>query len=361
LRLWTIIRQAKQKLGDTIAVKTSIIGRLACKTTLLCLAIAILPVRAQATDINGSGSTFVYPLMLTWAAHYHDKADVVVNYQGTGSGAGIRQIKAGMVTFGASDMPLKPEELQASGLAQFPVVIGGVVPVVNLAAIRPGELNFTGELLAAIYLGKITNWRDPAIMALNPGANLPDLKIVVTHRSDGSGTTFNWTNYLSKVSGEWKSKVGEGTTVHWPTGEEAKGNEGVAHYVNYVAGAIGYVELAFALDHKMVYSNLKNKSGVFVTPSLKSFQAAAVSADWKAPDFYEVLTDAPAKDAWPITATVFVLMHKQSADAAQSAATLQFFQWALEQGKSDAERLNYVPLPQPLVRQVEEYWARTIR
>jgi len=331
------------------------------RTALLCLAALAVATASHATDISGSGSTFVHPLMLTWAAHYHDKTGVDVNYLGIGSGAGIRQIKAGAVTFGVSDMPLSPEELQSAGLGQFPLVIGGVVPVVNLEGTKPGQLNFSGEVLANIYLGKVTNWSDPAIAALNPGVKLPDLKIVVTHRSDGSGTTFYWVNYLSKVSGEWKTKVGEGTTVHWPAGEGAKGNEGVAQYVNYVAGAIGYVELAFALDHKMTYANLRNRSGVFVTPSLQTFEAAAASANWKAPEFYEVLTEAPGKDSWPITATVFVLMYKHPKDAAQSAETLRFFQWALEQGKPDAQRLNYVSLPESLVKQIEEYWAQNIK
>lgn len=335
--------------------------RVIARAVVLCLAGILLASAACATDISGSGSTFVEPLMLTWAAHYHDKTNVIVRYLGIGSGAGVRQIKAATVTFGASDMPLTPDELRAAGLGQFPLVIGGVVPVVNLDGIKPGQLNFTGELLANIYLGKITNWHDPAITALNPGAKLPDLKILVTHRSDGSGTTFNWANYLSKVSGEWKARVGEGTTVEWPTGEGAKGNQGVAQYVNSVAGSIGYVELAFALDHNMTYANLRNKSGVFVTPSLNSFQAAAANATWKEPDFYEVLTEAPGNDAWPIAATVFVLMYKHPRDALQSAEALRFFRWALEQGKSDAQRLKYVSLPDTLVKQIEDYWALNIK
>lgn len=328
---------------------------------LLCLGAFLLASFARATDIDGSGSTFVYPLMLNWATHYHEKTSAVVNYSGIGSGAGIRQIKAGVVTFGASDMPLTPEELKVAGLGQFPVVIGGVVPVVNLGGIKSGQLNFTGELLANIFLGKITNWNDPAIAALNPSIKLPDLKIVVTHRSDGSGTTFNLANYLSKVSEEWKTNVGEGTTVPWPTGEAAKGNEGVALYVNKIAGAIGYVELAYAIEHNMTYANLRNKSGVFITPSLQSFQAAATSASWKAPDFYEVLTDAPGKDAWPIAATVFVLMYKHPKDASQSTEALRFFRWALEQGKPDAQRLNYVSLPDNLIKQIEKYLAENIK
>jgi phosphate transport system substrate-binding protein len=299
--------------------------------------------------------------MLRWAASYNAKTDVKVNYMAIGSGGGIKQIKAGMVAFGASDKPLPPEELKAAGLAQFPLVIGGVVPVVNLEGIRPGQLAFTGDVLAKIYLGTITSWNDPALVALNPDAKLPDLQIAVTHRSDSSGTTFNWVNYLSKVSPEWKASVGEGTTVKWPVGPSGNGNEGVARYVSYIKGAIGYVELAYAIEHKLVYAKVRNKSGVFVTPSLQSFQAAAANADWTAPDFYEVLTEAAGADSWPITATVFVLMPRQSAELPLSAEALRFFRWSLEQGEADARALNYVPLPAPLVKRVEDYWAANIR
>ncbi len=342
-------------------MRISLPFRILPRAVALCLAALLLAGPAYAVDISGSGSTFVHPIMLTWAAQFFERTGVRVSYQGIGSGAGIRQIKAGSVTFGASDMPLAAEELQAAGLGQFPLVIGGVVPVVNLAGVKPGQLNFSGALLADIYLGKITRWSDPAIVAMNPGVTLPDMNIVVTHRSDGSGTTFNWVNYLSKASEPWKTKVGEGTTVRWPVGEAAKGNEGVALYVNHIAGSIGYVELAFALEHKMTYTSLRNKSGVFVIPSLQSFQAAAASAGWKAPDFYEVLTDAPGKDAWPITATVFVLMYKHPKDAEQSAEALRFFRWALEEGKFEARRQNFVSLPETLVKQVEEYWAQNIK
>lgn len=348
-------------MESTRAVGTLAFSRVVGKAFAACVAALSLAAVAAEAQINGSGSTFVHPLMLTWGAHYRESNSVDVNYLGIGSGAGIRQIKAGTVTFAASDMPLTPDELQTAGLLQFPLVIGGVVPVVNLDGIGPGQLNFSGKLLADIYLGKITNWNDPEIAKLNPGLKLPDLKIVVTHRSDGSGTTFNWSNYLSKVSDEWRSKVGEGTSVRWRTGEGAKGNDGVATYVSRVAGAIGYVELAFALEHKMPYATLRNRSGQVISPSLQSFAAAAASAGWKAPDFYEVLTDATGKDAWPITATVFVLMHRHPNDARQSAEALKFFRWALEQGRSDAMRLNYVPLPEGLIKQIEDYWVQRMQ
>lgn len=316
---------------------------------------------ARAVDINGAGSTFVFPIMLKWAAAYHAKTDVKVHYQSVGSGNGIQKVKAGTVTFGASDKPLPPEELKAAGLAQFPLVIGGVVPVLNVEGIKSGDLKFTGELLADIYLGKVSKWNDAAIVALNPDAKLPDLKIQVAYRADSSGTTYNWVNYLSKVSGEWKAKVGEGTTVKWPVGSPGTGNEGLARYVNHVKGSIGYVELAYAIEHKMTFAMVKNVGGEFVAPSLDSFRAAAASAAWQAPDFYEVLTQAPGKDSWPIAATVFILMPKQAKDSAQAAEAIRFFRWSLEQGKADAKSLNYVSLPDGLVRQVEAYWEQNIR
>lgn len=327
----------------------------------LSLAAAMLMPFAHAAEITGAGSTFVYPILSKWSASYNAKTATRVNYQSIGSGGGIAQIKAGTVTFGASDKPLPPEELQAAGLAQFPVVIGGVVPVVNLEGTRPGDMRFTGPLLADIFLGKITKWNDPAIAALNPKMKLPDQRITVVHRSDGSGTTFNWVNYLSKVSDEWKTKVGEGTSVNWPTGVGGKGNEGVAAYVNQIKGSIGYVELAYALQNKMKYTEVKNKAGNFVDPSLESFQAAAAGADWSAPDFYEVITDAAGKDSWPITASVFVMMYKQPKDAAQSKEALAFFKWALEEGQADAKSLDYVSLPPSLVKKIEAYWAKNIK
>lgn len=328
---------------------------------LFGLAVSASPKGAQAIEISGSGSTFVHAVMLKWAAAYHEKTGVAVTYQAIGSGAGIRQIKAGVVTFGATDMPLPPEELKAAGLAQFPIVIGGVVPVINLEGIKSGQMNFTGELLADIYLGKVKTWNDPAITKLNPGLKLPDLPIQVAYRSDGSGTTFNWANYLSKASAEWKERVGEGTTVRWPVGSGLKGNEGVSHYVTYIKGSIGYVELAFAIQHSMTFAKVRNKSGDFVVPSADSFKAAAATADWKSPDFYQILTDAPGKASWPIAATTFVLMPKHPADKATSAEALRFFQWALEHGQSDATNLDYVPLLDGLVKQVETYWAQEIK
>lgn len=335
--------------------------RFTALTVSLGLAAAMLASGVQAADITGAGSTFVYPILSKWSASYNAKTGAKVNYQSIGSGGGIAQIKAATVTFGASDKPLSPEELQAAGLAQFPVVIGGVVPVVNLEDAKPGDMRFTGPLLADIYLGKVTKWNDPAIAALNPKMKLPDQKITVVHRSDGSGTTFNWVNYLSKISEEWKTKVGEGTSVNWPAGVGGKGNEGVAAYVNQIKGSIGYVELAYALQNKMKYTEVKNKAGNFVDPSLETFQAAASSADWTAPDFYEVITDAPGKDSWPITASVFVMMYRQPKDAAQTKEALDFFKWALEQGQSDAKSLDYVSLPPTLVKQIQAYWAKNIK
>ncbi len=333
------------------------------KLRVIALSLASLLVvgSTYAADITGAGSTFVYPVLSKWAAKYADKAGDKVNYQSIGSGGGIAQIKAGTVDFGASDKPLKPDELSAAGLAQFPVVIGGVVPVVHLPGVEAGQMRFTGSMIADIYLGKITKWNDPAITALNPSVNLPDKLITVVHRSDGSGTTFNWANYLSKVSDEWKTKVGEGTSVNWPTGVGGKGNEGVSAYVNQIDFSIGYVELAYALQNKMAYTQVKNKEGNFITPSLDAFQKAAASADWtKEPDFYQIITDAPGADSWPIAASVFVLMYKAPKNADNSRAALAFFKYALEEGQADANTLQYVPLPSTLVKQIESYWSKQI-
>ncbi len=314
---------------------------------------------ALAEDITGAGSTFVYPILSKWSTSYHAKSGNEINYQSIGSGGGIAQIKAATVTFGASDMPMKPEDLKAAGLGQFPVVIGGVVPVVNLEGVRPGQMKFTGPILADIYLGKITRWNDPALKAINPGVPLPNQQIAVVHRSDGSGTTFNWVDYLSKVSSEWKAKVGEGTSVNWPAGVGGKGNEGVAAYVNQIKGSIGYVELAYATQNKMSYAAVRNKDGMFVEPTVASFQAAAAHADWtREPDFYEVITDAPGKDAWPIAASTFVIMYRQPKDPVRASAALTFFKWALEQGQADAQSLDYIPLPGSLTKQIEAYWAK---
>ena len=315
-----------------------------------------------AEEVTGAGSTFVYPVLAKWSDTYSRKTDVRVNYQSIGSGGGIAQIKAGTVTFGASDKPLDPQALAESGLAQFPSVIGGIVPVVNLKGVDAGKLKFTGALLADIFLGKVKTWNDPAIVALNPGVTLPGTAITVVHRSDGSGTTFNWVDYLSKVSPAWKAKVGEGTSVSWPTGVGGKGNEGVAAYVNRIKGSIGYVEYAYVLQNKMTYGLIQNKAGAYVTPDTASFQAAAASADWThAKDFFLIMTDAPGAQAYPVTATTFVLMYKKPKDAAQSKAALAFFKWSFEHGQTEAEQLNYVPLPAALVGQVEAYWAAQIQ
>ena len=311
-----------------------------------------------AADITGAGSTFVYPILSKWSADYNAKTGNKLNYQSIGSGGGIAQIKAATVDFGASDMPMKPEELQELGMGQFPLVIGGVVPVVNIDGVKAGDIKFTGPLLADIYLGKISNWNDPAIAKVNPGIKLPDGKITVVHRSDGSGTTFNWVNYLSKVSDEWKTKVGEGTSVSWPTGVGGKGNEGVAAYVNRIKNSIGYVEYAYVLQNKMAYGLVQNKAGKFIKPDNESFQAAAASADWtKAKDFYLVMTDAPGDAAYPVTATVFIIMYKQPKDADRSKEAFKFFKWALEEGQKQAVDLDYVPLPDSLAKQIEKYWG----
>jgi phosphate transport system substrate-binding protein len=316
---------------------------------------------AAAADITGAGSTFVYPILSKWSADYSAATGTKINYQSIGSGGGIAQIKAATVDFGASDKPLPPDELAKAGLAQFPLVIGGIVPVVNVPGVAPGAMKLDGTLLADIYLGKITMWNDARIAALNPGLNLPAMKITVVHRSDGSGTTFNFTNYLSKVSPEWKQKVGEGTSVAWPAGVGGKGNEGVAAYTRQIRGGIGYVEYAYALQNKLNYTLMKNAAGNFVKPSDDSFQAAAASANWGATkDFHLVMTNAPGAEAWPIAATTFVLMYKKPKDAARTQEALKFFKWALEKGQPQATALDYVPLPDSLVKQVEAYWAQNI-
>ncbi|MGS0616174.1 phosphate ABC transporter substrate-binding protein PstS [Xanthomonas oryzae pv. oryzicola] len=312
----------------------------------------------KGAEISGAGASFIYPLVSKWSADYNAATGNKVNYQSIGSGGGIAQIKAGTVDFGSTDKPLDSAELQQAGLGQFPSAIGGVVPVVNLDGIAPGKLRLTGALLGDIFLGKVTMWNDAAIVAANPGVTLPATKINLVHRSDGSGTTFNFSNYLSKVSPEWKSKVGEGTSVQWPGGVGGKGNEGVASYVQQIKGSIGYVELAYALQNKMPYTSLQNAAGQWIEPNAESFAAAAASADWaNAKDFNLVITNAPGEKAWPITATNFMLMHKQPKDAARSKATLDFFKWALENGQAQASELHYVPLPPELVKQIEAYWG----
>jgi phosphate transport system substrate-binding protein len=317
---------------------------------------------ALAADITGAGATFPYPIYAKWADAYRKETGVGLNYQSIGSGGGIKQITAKTVDFGASDMPLKPDELDKSGLMQFPTVIGGNVPVVNVRGIAPGQLKLTGEILADIYLGKVTKWNDAAIAKLNPGVQLPTTAISVVHRSDGSGTTFIWTNYLSKVSADWKSKVGEGTAVNWPTGVGGKGNEGVASYVQRIDGSIGYVEYAYAKQNKMAFTLVQNHEKEFAAPSAKSFQAAAAGADWKgAPGMYLILTDAPGKGAWPIAGATFILMHKAPANPANAKEVLKFFDWAYAKGDEMAESLDYVPMPNAVVNLIQSSWKSQLK
>jgi phosphate transport system substrate-binding protein len=317
---------------------------------------------AFAVDITGAGATFPYPIYAKWAEAYKAKSGVSMNYQSIGSGGGIKQINAKTVDFGASDMPLKPEELEKGGLMQFPAVMGGVVPVINVNGIEAGKLKLDGSVLADIFLGKITKWNDPAIVALNAGAKLPEDTITVVHRSDGSGTTFIFTNYLSKVSADWKSTVGEGTAVSWKVGTGGKGNEGVASYVQRIKNSIGYVEYAYALQNKMTYTQLKNREGQFVNPNDESFKAAAANADWaNAPGFYELLTNEPGKASWPITGATFILMHKVQDKPESAQAVLSFFDWAYSNGSEMAAALDYVPMPEKVQKLVRASWKKEIK
>ncbi|MBE7367955.1 phosphate ABC transporter substrate-binding protein PstS [Ramlibacter pallidus] len=311
-------------------------------------------------DVTGAGASFPAPLYAKWAADYHAASGVRVNYQSVGSGAGVRQIEAKTIDFGASDAPLKDEELQAKGLVQFPMVIGGVIPVVNLKGVAPGQLRLTGQLLGDIYLGKVTRWSDPAIKDLNPGLALPDAAIAPVRRADGSGTSFIFTNYLSKVNAEWKAKVGEGTAVNWPAGTGGKGNEGVAAFVSRLPGSIGYVEYAYVKQNRMNYALVQNADGQFVAPDAASFQAAAAGADW-GKSFYQVLTQQPGAQAWPLTGATFILMHKTQDRPAQAAAALKFFGWAYRNGDGTADQLAYVPMPDSVTARVEKLWATEIK
>ena len=313
---------------------------------------------AQATDITGAGSSFVYPVMSKWSAAYAEKTGNHLNYQSVGSGAGIAQIKEGTIDFGASDAPMKAEDLQQFGLGQFPIVVGGIVPVVHIAGVQADQIKLDGATLADIFLGKINNWNDPKIAALNAGLKLPAGKITVVHRSDGSGTSFNFTNYLSKVSPEWASKVKFGTAVEWPAGVGGKGNEGVSQYVNQIPGAIGYVEYAYAVKNKIAWVDMKNAAGNFIKPNADAFAAAAATADWaSAKDFNLIMTNAPGAKAWPITATTWMIMYKTPKNPVNTKVAFEFFKWSLEHGQPDAVALDYVPLPAALVRKIEAYWA----
>ena len=323
----------------------------------ILLASLCLSGMAHATDVTGAGSSFVFPVLSKWAQDYSKDSQNRINYQSIGSGGGIAQIKAATVDFGASDAPLSVDDLKAAGLGQFPSVIGGIVPVVNVEGVEAGKLKLDGETLAKIFMGTITTWNDPAIVAMNGDLKLPGEKITVVHRSDGSGTSFNFTNYLSKVSTEWNDKLKFGTTVQWPAGVGGKGNEGVSAYVKQIKGSIGYVEFAYATQNKMAYTQLKNGAGKFIEPSAKAFAAAADTADWgSAKDFNLIMTNANGDAAWPITATTWIIMYKTPKNAEQSKAAFDFFKWSLENGQVQAASLDYVALPKSLVTKIEDYW-----
>ena len=332
------------------------------KTIVAAGLVAATTTAAFAADITGAGATFPFPIYSKWADAYKKETGNGLNYQSIGSGGGIKQIQAKTVTFGASDAPLKAEQLEKDGLVQWPMVMGAIVPVVNLEGVKPGELVFDGETLANIYLGKITKWDDAAIKKLNPNAKLPSEAITVVRRSDGSGTTFNFTNYLSKASADWKSKVGEGTAVEWPVGVGAKGNEGVSGNISQTKNSIGYVEYAYAKQNKLTYTGLVNKSGKPVQPTVEAFQAAASNADWaKAPGYYVILTDQPGEKSWPITAATFILMHKSATDKAASQEAIKFFRWAFKSGDKMAEELDYIPMPDSAVKLIEKTWTAEIK
>jgi phosphate transport system substrate-binding protein len=323
------------------------------------LALAGLATSAVAADITGAGATFPYPIYSKWATAYKSASGVGLNYQSIGSGGGIAQIKAKTVTFGASDMPLSGKELEATGLAQFPTVVGGIVPIVNVSGVGAGQLFLDGPTLAKIFLGQISNWSDPAIKALNSGVTLPNQAIVVVHRSDGSGTTFGFANYLGKVSPDWDEKVGAATSVEWPVGIGAKGNEGVASNVAQTSGAIGYVELAYAKQNKLAYTGMLNKSGAKVQPTLKAFEAAASNADWSStPGFGVIITDQPGAESWPIASAPFVQVYKKPVDPKATGEALKFFSWAYKNGDKMAEALDYVPLPDSVTALIEASWSQ---
>ena len=335
------------------------------KTIIAAGAIAAalaIAVPAVAIDISGAGATFPYPVYAKWADTYKKETGNGLNYQSIGSGGGIKQITAKTVTFGASDMPLKAEQLAKDGLVQFPTVLGGVVPVINVEGIKPGDIVLDGALLGDIFLGKIKNWNDPAIQKLNASAKLPQQPIVVVHRSDGSGTTFLFTEYLSKVNAEWKSKVGANTAVEWPVGIGAKGNEGVANNVGQTKGSIGYVEYAYAKQNKLTHTKLINKDGKSVAPTAESFMAAAANANWEGtPGFGVVLTNEPGAESWPLAGATFILMHKTAQDAAASREALKFFEWAYAKGAKAAQDLDYVPMPEKVVSAIKRSWSTQIK
>jgi phosphate transport system substrate-binding protein len=344
---------------ETTIVFQRITFRLVAAT--LCLGMAAAA-RAGVDRINGAGATFPYPVYAQWASAYHKATGVRLNYQSIGSGGGIRQIKKKTVDFGASDAPMKPEELDRYGLLQWPQVMGGVVPVVNLPGIAPGELRLDGKTLADLFLGRIARWDDPRIAGLNPGLKLPHRRITVVHRSDGSGTTFIFTHYLAKISPLWKEKVGFGKAVAWPTGIGGKGNEGVASYVKRIPGGIGYVEYAYALQNNLTTVQLENHDGKYVAPTVETFQAAAANADWAgAKGFYLILTDQPGEKSWPITGASFILVHRVAEKPERTKAVLKFFDWAFRNGTDMALKLHYVPMPESVIDMVEKSWAKNLR
>jgi phosphate transport system substrate-binding protein len=317
---------------------------------------------AMAADVTGAGSSFIYPVLSKWADAYKTASGNAINYQSIGSGAGIKQIQAGTVTFGATDAPLKPDQLEKNGLAQWPMIMGAIVPVVNLEGVSGGVMTLVGETLAMIFLGKIAKWDDPAIKKLNPKLSLPSSAITIVHRADGSGTTFNFTDYLSKVSADWKSKVGTGTAVEWPVGVGAKGNEGVSGNISQAKGSIGYVEYAYAKQNKLAYAALINKAGKVVQPTSEAFQAAASNADWiHAPGYHLILTDQPGDKSWPIVASTFILMHKVPADKAATAEALKFFGFAFDKGGKMAEDLDYVPMPANVIDLIKKTWSADVK
>jgi phosphate transport system substrate-binding protein len=319
---------------------------------------------AFAADITGAGATFPFPIYSKWADSYKKETGNGLNYQSIGSGGGIKQIEAKTVTFGATDKPLKADQLDKDGLVQWPMVMGAIVPVVNLEGVKPGDMVFDGATLADIYLGKITKWDDAAIKKLNPNVKLPSEAITVVRRSDGSGTTFNFTDYLSKVSADWKSKVGSDTAVEWPVGVGAKGNEGVAGNISQTKNSIGYVEYAYAKQNKLTYAKMVNKAGKTVEPTIDAFKAAASNADWASVSgsgYYLILTDQPGDKSWPIAASTFILMHKEPSDKAASAEALKFFKWAFEHGGKAAEELDYIPMPDSVVKLIEKTWSADIK
>lgn len=336
--------------------------RLLCSALLGLAAASGCVLAEDVKEIHGAGATFPYPIYAKWASAYHKETGVKLNYQSIGSGGGIKQIMARTVTFGASDAPLTKEELDEGGLMQFPMIIGGVVPVVNIEGVGPDQLKLTDEQLADIFLGKIKKWNDPALAENNAGVTLPDQDITVVHRSDGSGTTWIFTNYLAKVSEAWAETVGNDKAVQWPTGVGGKGNEGVASYVGRIKGAIGYVEYAYALQNEMANVQLKNRDGNYVSPTAENFQASAAGADWQnAPGFYMVLTDQPGADSWPISGASFILMHKEQSDPAAGRAALKFFDWSFRNGGDMAQELHYVPIPMSVVELIEQNWADTLK